>query len=108
MIYRNKINDRIQDINNMQNIINHLINKNNKNIDFKYRYGINDNYVDVKDIVLSKFVKDNEINISKNIIFNDIFGDPVYGQYKKLEINIDKGTTIIDEHRTYDVSIKLN
>jgi hypothetical protein len=54
------------------------------------------------------FIIENIVKIPKNTVFNNIFGDPVFGQIKKIIIKIpNKDNIIINEHRNEDIIIDI-
>jgi hypothetical protein len=77
------------------------------------KYGANDKYIDVTEIVLNKFKNDDLICFSYGIKnFNKYFDDPYFGVTKNLIINSkDNNTTIIDENDTneyiYDLDLNI-
>jgi dTDP-glucose 4,6-dehydratase len=52
-------------------------------------YGFEDKFIDVTNIVLDKFKRNNSVILPKNCNFNSFFGDPYEGKLKELRINID-------------------
>lgn len=83
-----------------------LENISNKIIDGKINilYGGNDIYIDVSQKCLIHFLRNNKIEIPKNISFNDYFGDPILDVKKKLVITIGSNTHIYDENREEDIN----
>lgn len=58
------------------------------------RYGIGENIIDVTKKFIFCFLKNSEININKETILDDYFGDPAVGKEKNIMIDI-KNTTVV-------------
>jgi hypothetical protein len=67
------------------------------NIIMRCLYGKQDMYKDVTDIVKEHFVKDNDIVIPQNTMFNDLFGDIIPNEVKALYIEIGDKKILITE-----------
>ena len=61
-------------------------------------YGFENNFIDVTNIVLNKFKRNNLVIIPKNCNFNSFFGYPFEGKLKELIINIDSKKYKIPEN----------
>ena len=53
--------------------------------------------IDLTDIIKEKYYKNNVLLIRKDIILNDIDGDPYYGSYKQLFLNYKINNYLIEE-----------
>ena len=133
IFYRNKRSDRKLDIYFMQKIIDTMttprkssptsprkssptspckssptiyVSSRNHRIGRAY-YGSGDRYIDVTDILFSLFVKDSQLFISRNVVFNDVFGNPVQGDKKLVYRSTLSNIRIINENRTYDVDMNI-
>ena len=72
-------------------------------------YGLEDNNIDISDIFIDTFIKDDKIIIPKEADFNKYFGDPCPGNVKKIFIKINETYYDINENRDKnDVEINLN
>jgi len=75
-------------------------------------YGIDDNIIDIKQEICSKFYPNNVLSIPKDVDFNYIKYDPIVGKVKNLWINYtinDKEfTNIHHETRPYDIVLDFN
>lgn len=72
-------------------------------------YGIIDNNIDVSDIFIDAFVKDDKIIIPKEADFNEYFGDPNFRNEKYIFIKINDTNYTINENRIgNDIEINLN
>lgn len=61
------------------------------------KYGNNHTNIDITENIKNLFMKDNCLNIPKNIIFNNIKGDPLYGTEKNLFIKYELNNyTLVD------------
>lgn len=70
-------------------------------------YGADSYLRDVTHHLIKYFIKDDELEIKSNMIFNNYFGDSVWGTPKKLIMKINDDEYIIDEVRKLDVKIPL-
>lgn len=74
----------------------------------KFFYGIEGKYKDITDIVFSKCINKNVIEIPKNdIVRPTIFGDPLFGVLKNIKVVLDNGESKIYDHNT-PIFIDLN
>lgn len=75
------------------------------------KYGTNDVKINITEEIRSSYLKDNHLFIPKDVYLNNIKGDPVLGQPKKLfityKINEFVFTEIFDEHNRNDISVNL-
>lgn len=115
IIYRNKTKDRYTDISNMKNIISHLINNQNLSLEklsqkntFNVKYGASNTYIDVTNIVVTFFFKDNKIIIPFYINFSDYFGDPVPTSFKKLIFTVNEKIISAEECRYRNIEIIID
>jgi len=108
----------ITQIFNIRKTNNYLQNKYNIIIVDKYyaqftlnsvKYGINSNIEDITDYILQNHCQNNGLCINKNIVLNDIKGDPCYGVKKQLFLNYTINDYKIeenyDEKLTHDIRI---
>jgi len=115
IFYRNRSYDRAQDTYRMRRIIDNLTASHkssckiftpiNEQLNERAYYGKDDRYIDVTHIFFSNFVKDSHLIISRNVSFNHIFGDPVYGVLKELVYRSNTCNIHINENRSDDVNI---
>ena len=79
----NKINDFLK---KTYNII--IIDKYDVEIKINsVKYGTLEKYIDLTGYILQKFYKNKILHVNKNIIFNNIHGDPCLGKKKNLYLN---------------------
>src|SRR5579872_4423287 len=71
-------------------------------------YGNDDHNIDVTYIFCSVFVKNREIIIDKNSLFNTLFGDPIYGINKYLKFTLNGKVYIINEHNREDIKLSID
>lgn len=80
----------------------------NRKIELLVLYGYDKYYINVTKIFYQNFIKGNQIIIEKNIYFNGIFSDYLYGVIKNLKINIkNKKIIVLEETLTEDFIYKL-
>lgn len=60
-------------------------------------YGTDSNKINITNILIDKFIRNNKIIILKTDSFNDFFGDPCFGNVKKLFLKISDTDYIINE-----------
>lgn len=75
------------------------------------KYGTNDIKINITEEIRSAYLKNNHLFIPKDVYLNNIKGDPVIGQPKKLfltyKINEFVFTEIFEEHNRPDISIDI-
>lgn len=72
-------------------------------------YGTDSNKINITNIIIDKFIQNNKIIILKTDSFNEYFGDPFFGQSKKLFLKIDTTEYIINEdHSSSDLEFNLS
>lgn len=75
------------------------------------KYGTDDLKINITDEIIANYFTKNKLFIPKSVYLNNIKGDPVSGQCKKLyikyKINEYLFTQIFDEHNRQDISIDL-
>lgn len=104
--YRNKRETREIDVECMKKITTLP----NKIDNFKAKYGTDNKYIDVSDIVIRTLVKDQTVFIPRNYNFTENFGylnRELANTRKKLMITINGYTRNINEHRSYDIKLKI-
>jgi hypothetical protein len=115
LFYRNKRTDRKEDVKAMEKITQALMKKqsaSSQNIVMNNKitsalYGFDKTHANVLREINENFVVNNKLVIPKNVSFNNVFGDPMYGQKKSLTLKINHRTIVLDEHRNHDVSIDV-
>lgn len=70
-------------------------------------YGTDELFYDVTSEVIFCFKNYDQLIILKEYGFNDYFGDPHFGQVKKLTLKINNQTYIIEENRTTNFEFDL-
>jgi hypothetical protein len=75
------------------------------------KYGTTDIKINITEEIRDAYLENNRLFIPKDVYLNDIKGDPVFGQPKKLfltyKINEFVFTEIYDEHNRSDISIDI-
>jgi hypothetical protein len=102
------------------NHLNQIISKYNVSVLDKYgtnlslvsvKYGTNDLKINITEEISKDYLKENKLFIPKSVYLNNIKGDPVLGQPKKIfityKINEFVFTETFDEHHRPDISIDL-
>jgi len=71
-------------------------------------YGTYFNNIDITEKFTHRFIQNDIVHIPLDVVFNDIFGDPVRGSLKNIYIKIpDKENTVIKENNKVDITIDL-
>ena len=87
-----------------------IVDRNNINFELIYiKYGINEEKIDITNSIITEYYKDKKLYINKDIVFNDIQGDPCHGieknVYLKYKINGYYVEEIYEENLKRDIII---
>jgi hypothetical protein len=88
-----------------------IVDKYNIDIQIRITYGTEKSNIDLTDYVIENFCKDNVLCINKDIVLNDIKGDPCIGIKKQLFLNYKINEYLVEEiyeeNLTDDISIDI-